>query len=173
MNFQDIKQQANQWNAQFTTHDVKSIGHLTILADQASEWINQPHEDYPLRVPKTQEILLDCTSGLWIEGPKTFIQQAHHMLFSRELEEPGIEGGMFRKHTVGNDYGHSYPDPIVIPDVMEEFYKEFWNLPSIEMYKIFETIHPFPDGNGRVGGILLFIHSLVTSRCRYIVVPGQ
>lgn len=173
MLYSDIKQQANAWNASFTEHSVDSISHLCLLADKAADIINKPHEDYPLRVPKTQEILLDFTSSLWHYGPMLFIRQAHHMLFSGDLEVSGIEGGSYRKHTAGNDRGHSYPDPINIPDLMDEFFKEFWQLDSKEMYKVFETIHPFSDGNGRVGGLLLFIHSLVTSGCRTVITPGQ
>ncbi|HRF58639.1 MAG TPA: Fic family protein [Fimbriimonadaceae bacterium] len=71
--------------------------------------------------------------------------------------------GTFRTINVmaaGTEY--RYPDHLQIPKMMEEFIA-WWNAPSpehpvlwaSEAHLRFVTIHPFADGNGRVGRLLL------------------
>lgn len=71
--------------------------------------------------------------------------------------------GAFRTLNVmaaGTEY--RYPDHLRVPELMEEFLA-WWNAPSTEhpvlwaseAHLRFVTIHPFHDGNGRVGRLLL------------------
>lgn len=173
MDYHSLKEKAKAWNAQFIHKVIDSKCGLTRTAYHAADYINRPHEDYPLRLPMTLEILMDIPASLKEEGPKRFVQHVHYLLFSDELEVSGIEPGVYRRHTVASEAGNKYPDPIHVPDLMEHFYQDFWHMEPIEMYKVFQSIHPFPDGNGRVGGILLFIRSLMESNKTQVYIPGQ
>jgi fido (protein-threonine AMPylation protein) len=43
----------------------------------------------------------------------------------------------------------------------------------IRWYRQFEIIHPFIDGNGRVGGVIAAIASYWFSKGEYLLAPGQ
>ncbi len=173
MIYSQFKKQAVLWDAKFYHHGVFTDTDLSKAIIFASKHINLPHEDYPLRVPKTTEILIELADHIKDYGVRHFTRQIHHMLFAEDLAVPGIEGGAYRKHSVGASGGSDYLDPIYVHDFMESFYEDFWKLSSVMMYKVFESIHPFPDGNGRVGGILLFIHSFNTNNGNEIIIPAQ
>jgi Fic family protein len=50
---------------------------------------------------------------------------------------------------------HSFPEWRNIPTLLERLWEKRDSLTPIEFYKEFELIHPFVDGNGRTGKILL------------------
>lgn len=86
--------------------------------------------------------------------------------------------GAFRTINVmaaGTEY--RYPDHLQIPQLMEEFIA-WWNAPTdrhpvlwaSEAHLRFVTIHPFHDGNGRVGRLLLNL-ALLRSGYPIAVIP--
>lgn len=154
-----------EWNPEFTWVDTP---------EEAADLINKPHEDYPYRVQDTLDILQvlgpdarylwhgrDTPGGGHIEGIKgvegfqimeQYIRVVHSMVFSDT-----DFGGNFRETevTVGM---HRPPDHTLIKKFIEELAERtrIWNIEDLtDWYYDFETIHPFLDGNGRVGGIIV------------------
>lgn len=116
--------------------------------------INRPHEDYPSRVPATRQAILQVltlnpktiTTGLIMQVHNTVFAHAHH-------------AGRFRQVPVriGNFLP---PKPDLLPRLMENLEAAYADAqPDADTlaswYTDFETIHPFQDGNGRVGGIIV------------------
>lgn len=94
------------------------------------------------------------------------IKQLHHTLLSGDIRKnSNFQAGEFR-HQQNKVGEHTPPKAIDVPDLMgnlerymndDEFDK--LDLPAIIKVALihaqFETIHPFPDGNGRVGRVLI------------------
>ena len=59
--------------------------------------------------------------------------------------------------------------PVRVPVLMEQLEAHYlWAIQNmdhlIDWHNDFQTIHPFRDGNGRVGGIIVAAYSRATSR---------
>lgn len=162
MNYQDLKEVALLWDAKFITvpyHDPKDYG-------MAARLINTWHEDKMVRCDMTERMIRTCIDDV-IAIDKGLIKSLHWMLFK------GEEGaGDFRRHNVKLSTGYIPPDGIFINELMDSLLADT-SLSMYEFYKIFECIHPFHDGNGRVGGILLVYMSSITSGKRNLVIPFQ
>ena len=50
--------------------------------------------------------------------------------------------------------GHIPPTASEVPRLMEEWYAKWPNMDSWEAHNTFEAIHPFQDGNGRLGRLI-------------------
>ena len=117
---------------------------------EAADIINRPHEDYPMRVSKTNQLIL-AVSSLESVIDSLLVKQIHSVVM---WDLP--DRGAWRKWNVRVGY-HIPPDHLEIPRLMEMLLPQ---TPStreeLERFYIdFETIHPFSDGNGRVGGIVI------------------
>jgi len=148
--------------------------------NEVADKINRPHEDYPLRVGKTKEIIeeylignLNPKSGLgetWRISERE-IKEMHSILFGGDgFNDKHILRGDYRKTnvTVGK---HTPPEPLQLTYLMSRITpveignnerKAFFvqnEEDLIRWYQLFETIHPFQDGNGRIGGIVVSIMS--------------
>lgn len=112
------------------------------------------------------------------------VLQAHHELFRRHPDE-AHRAGTFRttqNWVGGSDYSptgalHVPPPPETVPDYLDDLFA-FANrddLPALVQAAIahaqFESIHPFIDGNGRIGRAL--IHAVLRRRraTRHLTVP--
>tara|TARA_Y100000310_G_scaffold128314_1_gene127500 strand:+ start:5266 stop:5697 length:432 start_codon:yes stop_codon:yes gene_type:complete len=126
--------------------------------DEAADYINQPHEDYPERVDDTFDTI-DLTR-LDDRVVREFnIRLIHEYIFT----DHGEGAGNWRKVNVIVGL-HRPPNSELMPKLMDEFFWHYrYPINTIEelqdMYWDFETIHPFVDGNGRVGGVLLAVIS--------------
>ncbi len=69
------------------------------------------------------------------------------------LIEPQKNFGGIRTCWVHVD-GRQCPDPALVPAMLDDLFLRD-GLSSMDFYKLFEEIHPFVDGNGRTGKILL------------------
>ena len=120
--------------------------------------INLPHEDYPDRVSATLFCLIrlfqghkDTVGGLSI--PNNILKDLHGIMF---VDEPFT--GQFRNRnvTVSTYWPPSYT---LVTTYMKELEYKYQSIDSIEelesWYYDFESIHPFQDGNGRVGGVVV------------------
>jgi len=142
--------------------------------EESADQINRYHkEDYPTKVLLTQEHLTGigeyfvdmvekrAERGLFhpIEITSAFLKHIHGELFSEMREyaacwRPGrVEVGI-----------HHPPGPEELEKLMtqlEMLYedREIDIEMLIDWYTDFETIHPFHNGNGRVGGVIVAVYS--------------
>lgn len=124
----------------------------------AADAINRPHEDYPHRVEAT-ESELERLSRLVL--PLT--------IYSRLLLD--IHRAVFADTDFAGQWKETDfflgPDGLKVSKVadwmarLEDDYRgKALDLPTlIQWYIDFETIHPYPDGNGRTGGIIVAAYS--------------
>ena len=135
----------------------------------AADSINRPHEDYPKRVPATVQaityvdVLLLPLLRKKTTIPPTLICDVHLIVF------PNIWGhGEDRYRRVNVAVGlHRPPDWELVPRLMQNLHDVYkGKVHSVEVlqewYKDFEAIHPFVDGNGRTGGVIVacFAHMM-------------
>jgi hypothetical protein len=153
--FDDFKNASNQWKPVLTK--VNTI-------EEAADNINFPHEDYDDFVEQTQ---------LAIEEIMDILQTRHlvenDLKFIHKICMDGKEGLQLGRYRMGEvTVGDNLipPQPYLIPSMLmsimpvgTEYQKTEEDI--INWYKEFETIHPFEDGNGRVGGVVLAAMSKV------------
>ena len=122
--------------------------------------INRPHEDYPRYVGATARVLACHHSKLWAAPGQAWpgifdLQEIHQRIFQ------GEKSSLFREQDVIVGL-HKPPSWREVPRLMGELveiYSELAPTPARiqEWYVDFETIHPYIDGNGRVGGVAVAI----------------
>lgn len=159
--------------------------------DFVADAINLPHEDYPLNVNKTKDIIkefcdLKYNSFTWRDAIEIQTELFRNKISEiNRLEEPKktiawnlpnlyIDMGL-RNHDVcvgqwnpptplmlPNLINYIFPctstfytnEVLIINDIFELDFKairlDYW-------YKLFQTIHPLNDLNGRVGGIIIAV----------------
>lgn len=147
--FNDFHKIASEWNPELTY--VNSV-------EEAADHINFPHEDYPQFVNSTLETMKEVINWLK-EGDLTErdIKMVHQMCMK---DKEYLRLGDYRMTDVMVGDELVPPQPYMIPPLMMSIcpvgVEYQTNEESIlKWYKEFETIHPFEDGNGRVGGIIL------------------
>jgi len=123
---------------------------------EAADIINRPHEDYPARVQNTH---LALESKVPDVNTKSLLK-IHAGVFGDTSH-----GGRFREIDVRVGL-HIAPTYVNLSLMMDELYRSHTSLwiprteeSLIDWYSDFETIHPFQDGNGRVGGIVVAQYS--------------
>ena len=119
--------------------------------------INSYHEDYPKYVEATEIVLQKTVGSIKIDNWK--LREIHKSIFADKSF-----AGKWR--TIDVRVGvHRPPQFFDVAELMDKLYA-LYNIFTIEQliewYKDFETIHPFQDGNGRVGGVIVSTHSHAT-----------
>ena len=147
---QELKFMDREFNPQFTT-----VNDIDVCADL----INKPHEDYPLRVEKTANIirmLLELNSVNTPLGSNIteFDCKTIHNMIMWDMIAEARGRYRLREVTVG---GNKTCPPHLINDLIadNELFPVTPDHNLIEWYTKFQKIHPFEDGNGRVGGIIV------------------
>tara|TARA_R110000772_G_scaffold20466_5_gene56888 strand:- start:42696 stop:43208 length:513 start_codon:yes stop_codon:yes gene_type:complete len=161
--FADFHRISNEWNPVLTTVDT---------IEEAADNINFSHEDYPDFVESTKTTIENVIT--WLEDGVTlnegYIKQIHKMCMKGKEY---LRLGDYRMGTVIVNDQLEPPQAHMIPQMMMSIFPVGTEYQTnseeiIEWYKKFETIHPFEDGNGRVGGVVLAAISYMNSG-KYIV----
>ena len=153
-------------------------------AEEAADTINRPHKDYPERVSDTKLAIQNI--HLFAEDAEPSIDTdyllgVHYQVFGEEKH-----AGQFRRVNVKVG-DHVCPHPSVLESMMEDLvhiHKDRFQTMNdfsnplgakviIDWYTDFETIHPFEDGDGRVGGIIVALFSHKWFPEKGYLVPGQ
>ena len=117
---------------------------------EAAIRINTPHEDYPKYVEATNTALRDFKTSKAMSN--RYLKLIHRHIFA---DKPFA--GKWRGIDVRVGI-HFPPRALAVPGLMNNL-EQLYSITSVndllEWYKDFETIHPFQDGNGRVGGVVV------------------
>lgn len=129
----------------------------------AADRINLPHEDYPLRVERTEKTIFWLREVIEKMKPPYVIQSSLLLDVHQRVFGDKSFAGQWRN--VNPRVGpHRPPHFELVPKLMQqlEACHEIRTTQDLEdWYYDFETIHPFQDGNGRVGGIVVATFSWV------------
>ena len=128
---------------------------------ECADKINSYHEDYPKYVEATDIVLRETVGGNKIDNWK--LRKIHKSIFADKSF-----AGKWRDVDVrvGIHHPPQFFDVAELTDELYAVYNIFSIEDLIEWYKDFETIHPFQDGNGRVGGVIVasYAHNLHPER---------
>lgn len=144
----------SNWQPEFvlyqTIHDV-------------AEAINRPHEDYPIGVEATVEMIEHhrgmeritfadaCNIQKYLFDAKVKIAN------EQGLTLPNLHINLGLRQTEVKVGSWTPPHPMFLPDFVRNLFPVYasdWQS-LVDWYKQFQTVHPFEDLNGRVGGIIV------------------
>ena len=142
--------------------------------EEVADCINKPHiDDYPMRVPQTLEVLKSLGYSMKeLAFPIAISGYRLHSIHAIIFAEANFAG---RWRTVNVLVGnHRPPEWRWVPELMKDLISKSQYLTSIgdlyNWYHNFETIHPYQDGNGRVGGVIVaHISHLIDPKNGYLV----
>jgi len=119
----------------------------------AADQINRPHSDYPARVDNTLkaiEFYADRKEKItWADA-----KQIHSLVMWNLYDVTQIGTERTRNVHVTGQGAFRPPDPHLLPDMLDCLFPVTPDEDLIDWYHSFEIVHPFIDGNGRVGGII-------------------
>lgn len=146
LTIEDAKRISSKWKPNF-----EFVSGIHEVADS----INKPHEDYPDRVSKTERCI-EILSGFSKEILKDGMMLSDCMTIHSYVMDDLRDKGSFRTNNVKVG-SHIPPDALFVRELAENLFplKPKTTEELIEWYSLFQTIHPFSDGNGRVGGIIV------------------
>lgn len=124
-----------------------------------ADMINRPHEDYPVRVglalTAVNRLVAFCQTygGQLVEVDSAKIC---HFLMWCDYNPRKIPVGKLRPYDVWVGTQRC-PPHWVVPHLLDFAFPVVAKGEEalVEWYRIFQSIHPFADGNGRVGGVIV------------------
>lgn len=131
--------------------------------DAVADAINRPHEDYPIGVQATIDmILLYRKSDVITFADACNIQKylfdvKVKIVDEQKLTLPNLHINLGLRQTEVKVGGWVPPHPLFLSDFVRNLFPVYsadWKS-LVDWYKQFQTVHPFEDLNGRVGGIIV------------------
>lgn len=123
--------------------------------EECADLINRPHEDYPLGVQGTIDMIREFEGSGMISWPNA--QNIQKYVYESKNDGTYLNIGIRQVAVKVGDWVP--PHPMFLPKFIDQIFPIFHDRNLTEWYKIFQTIHPFEDLNGRVGGIILAVLS--------------
>lgn len=139
--------------------------------DECADGINRPHEDYPRRVPATADAIRSIVPRQLKSVTTELILEVHNTVFhdapfaGRLRQIPVRIADFVPPHSnllprLLRNLELAYADQPMTTDALASWYADF------------ETVHPFQDGNGRTGGIIIAALNRRNDSNRWLT-PGQ
>ena len=127
----------------------------------ASTWINYWHEDYPKRVVQTMAAITDLHMRLRSQGLSPPYSKDLHRIHRQVFSEQSWSGAYRQVDVrVGR---HRPPSHARVRGLIKTLSQQTTTVAELsdilQWYVDFETVHPYQDGNGRVGGIVVAAYS--------------
>lgn len=142
---------------------------------EAADRINSWHEDYPRRVEATHRTLENLRIRTeWGPEPRLWVDNSLLLRIHRGIFTDKSFAGRFRD--VGVRVGpHVAPAPDLVEGLMAQLSPyAFDSIEDLETwYSDFESVHPFQDGNGRVGGVVVATFSHAFHEEKGWLAPNQ
>ena len=141
---------------------------------EAADLINKPHEDYPMRVTDTERVITEL-SKKYNSFPISISTYLLHSIHA-EVFHDTHHAGQYRKVNVivGNHVPSTWHR---VEEEMKELIFDSQYITNMgdlyTWYFNFETIHPYQDGNGRTGGIIVAAISHLLSPQNGYLAPCQ
>lgn len=155
------------------TFDPKFIKVDTVV--ECADYINKPHEDYPMRINATAK-MIQYHIDMEVKFITDYMYKGIHSYIMSDL--PAYQRGAWRDTYVTIGYDQPCP-PFMIQGEIEEHglniirFEGMDESDIIRWYRQFEIVHPFIDGNGRVGGVIAAIASNYLSKGEWLLAPCQ
>ncbi len=119
--------------------------------------INSYHEDYPKYVRATNAILQSTRIGGF---PSKILNENLKVIHKLIFTDKSFAGKWREVNVrVGMHHPPQFLDVVKLMGELESLYNILNIEDLINWYTDFETIHPFQDGNGRVGGVIVAAYS--------------
>ena len=155
----------NTWGTNAIEGNTLTLDEVTTLIERGRSVPNRPMRDL-LETVQHQSALAEVVSGRAGEVSMKNALDLHQMIFHRLL----LDAGQWRRVNVRiSGSRHSPPRVEKLISLLQEWEQNYVAmemrredvfLQAAEMHFSFESIHPFSDGNGRVGRLLLNAHFL-------------
>ena len=155
----------NTWGTNAIEGNTLTLGEVTKVIESGITVPNRPVRDIQETI-QHNSALAEVVSGRICEVNMKCAMELHDMIFHGIL----MDAGQWRKVNVRiSGSRHSPPRVEKIISLLQEWEQHYAEMEmkrsdvfsqAAEMHFGFESIHPFSDGNGRVGRLLLNVHFL-------------
>jgi len=127
-----------------------------VSADEVQDALEGQEQGYPLTYVAQNPHIYSHLAGLQAarSGSTSVADVLNvHRAMGPGALEAGVPG-LLRSGGAQSEHGTKYTNPEDIPEALKWWSTQSWSNP-FEAHTVYELIHPFDDGNGRSGRILL------------------
>lgn len=138
LTFDDVLTTAYIWKPTFVVNHYMGV---------CAHIINKPHEDYPQRISQTEqaiEMVQHYESIYWYTCKEINSFVMYDQDTRGKIRNVDVRVGSFKP-----------PSHLLVRKFLSKIFPVTKDTKLYDWYRLFETIHPFRDGNGRVGGIIV------------------